>query len=266
MPRTVGDSAQRIAEKGREALRARMREAFAEAAAAHSDVLGLDEEKLEEMVSHAVERADGLQWRRALAAAATEELGIGLGEALGHPAVARAQSLVGAPSYEEGLAAIAEGKAPEPGSGVTGADAAQAGVREGKATEVAGARGSEAGGARGGETPTEPESIAVRIAAVHLDGPLELDGESQVTLTFSEDGLEVLRGSAGPRVARYSWSELQRVEVQPGRRSILRRRPVYPRVIVGAAGGEARFEVEGMDAEWLEQRLAPVVAKLAASG
>ena len=39
----------------------------------------------------AADRADGLQWRRALAEVAAEELGVTSPEALSHPAVARAQ-------------------------------------------------------------------------------------------------------------------------------------------------------------------------------
>jgi hypothetical protein len=103
---TLEPTAQRIAARGRDELIARLRPAFEEAARAHADVLELDDAQLEKMIQRAADRADGLQWRRALAAVASHELGISLGEALSHPAVARAQSIVGAPSYEEGLAAL----------------------------------------------------------------------------------------------------------------------------------------------------------------
>ena len=89
--------AQRIAERGRGALLERLRPAFEEAAATHSDLIELDSDELEQMIQRAADRADGLQWRRALASVATEELGIGLGDALGHPAVQRAQAILGAP-------------------------------------------------------------------------------------------------------------------------------------------------------------------------
>jgi hypothetical protein len=256
MARTVDDPAQRIAEKGREALVERLREAFEEAAAAHADVLELDEEKLEDMVARAADRADGLQWRRALATVAVDELGIGLGEALGHPAVAEAHRLVGAPSYEDGLAAVAEGRAPEPGTGTRYHEADHDDAEEADAT------GATAGGPAAGDA----EDLDIRIVAVHLDGPPELKGEAEVSLLFSETGLDVARGLSGTRLVHYDWSELNRIESQPGKRSVLRRRPVYPRVIIGATEGEARFEVEGIDAEWLEQRLAPAVARLAANG
>lgn len=98
--------AQRIAERGHEALVARMRKAYADAAAAHADLISLDDERIEAMVQAAAEHADGLQWRRALAEVGADELGISVSDALKHPAVTRAQSLAGAPSYEQSLAEI----------------------------------------------------------------------------------------------------------------------------------------------------------------
>jgi hypothetical protein len=98
--------AQRLAERGRDALVERLREAYAQAAEAHADVLSIDSDRLETIVQGAADRADGLQWRRTLADLASGELGISLTDALAHPAVARAQELVGAPSYEESLAAL----------------------------------------------------------------------------------------------------------------------------------------------------------------
>ena len=100
------EDAQRIADRGRDALLERLRPAFHETARRHADILKLDDAQIEEMIQRAADRADGLQWRRALAAIATEELGMSLGEALTAPVVARAQELAGAPSYEEALAAL----------------------------------------------------------------------------------------------------------------------------------------------------------------
>jgi hypothetical protein len=266
--RALENSAQRIAERGREALLERLRGAFEEAAAAHADVLELDDKKLERMIAGAADRADGLQWRRALAAVATEELGIGLGEALGHPAVARAQTIVGAPSYEEGLAAIAEGKPPEAGSArgvggvggeepaVEGAAAATAGA-EGAAGATAGAEGAMAAeGAEGGGLP-------VSVGVVHLDGLPELEGQGELELVFSEDGLEVIPASeAGERaaLASFAWNELRSVEVQPGRGRMLRRRSA--RLTLSTNRRRARFEARGADPAELTQRLAPALVKL----
>ncbi len=102
----VETQAQRIAARGREALVERMRNAYGDAAAAHADLVSLDDERIEAMVQAAVDRADGLQWRRALARVASDELGLSVPEALNHPAVTRAQELVGAPSYEQSLAEL----------------------------------------------------------------------------------------------------------------------------------------------------------------
>lgn len=102
----VETQAHQIAARGREALVERTRTAYSDAVAAHADVISLDDEHIEAMVQSAVDRADGLQWRRALADVAAEEFGISATEALSHPAVLRAQTLVGAPSYEQSLAEL----------------------------------------------------------------------------------------------------------------------------------------------------------------
>lgn len=110
--------ANRIAARGREALVERMRTAYSDAAAAHADLISLDDERIEAMVQSAAERADGLQWRRALAAVAADELGLSSTEALSHPAVVRAQALVGAPSYEQSLAELIARPVPLPAAAV----------------------------------------------------------------------------------------------------------------------------------------------------
>lgn len=124
---TEGDAAvqtlaEQIAARGREALVERLRTAYADAAAAHADIVTLDSERIEAMVQTAADRADGLQWRRALANVASEELGLSLPEALAHPAVTRAQELVGAPSYEASLAELIARPVPPPAPPVSQAD------------------------------------------------------------------------------------------------------------------------------------------------
>ncbi|MGA2926391.1 MAG: hypothetical protein ABSG43_10420 [Solirubrobacteraceae bacterium] len=114
MTETLEHTARRIAERGREALIERLRPAFEQAVARHADVLQLDPDQLDELVERAADRADGLQWRRALASVAIEELGIGLTDALAHPAVARAQTIIGAPSYEDSLAKLTPIEAESP--------------------------------------------------------------------------------------------------------------------------------------------------------
>lgn len=105
--------AQRLAARGRDALLERLRRAYTQAAEVHADVLSIDRERLDKLVQSAADHADGLQWRRALADVASGELGISLTDALAHPAIVRAQELVGAPSYEESLEALGERQVPD---------------------------------------------------------------------------------------------------------------------------------------------------------
>jgi hypothetical protein len=154
-------TAQRIADQGREALLGRLRPAFKEAAAAHADVIKLDDEQIEQMVQRAAGRADGLQWRRALAAVAVQELDIRLADALHHPAVVRAQELVGAPSYEEAIAemraVVAEREAQRGAAGeAAGAETHTAGETEAVAGEPVEPREAEVPGEA--EAPGEAET------------------------------------------------------------------------------------------------------------
>ena len=52
-------AAQAIAKAGRDELVERLRNAYHDAAAAHADLLAIDEGRLEQMVQHAADRADG---------------------------------------------------------------------------------------------------------------------------------------------------------------------------------------------------------------
>ncbi len=109
---SVQSLAEQLAARGHDALVEQLRLSFQQAAAAHADVVSFDGDRLEAVVQNFIPRADGLQWRRALAAVASERLGIDLTEALNHPAVARAQEIVGAPSYEESLAELVSRTSP----------------------------------------------------------------------------------------------------------------------------------------------------------
>jgi hypothetical protein len=111
---SVEQLSQLIAAQGREALVERLRAAYTEAAAAHADIVSLDERRLEALVENAANNADGLQWRRALAGVASRELGVSVAEALSHPAVVRAQTELGAPSYEQSLTELITHPIPPP--------------------------------------------------------------------------------------------------------------------------------------------------------
>jgi hypothetical protein len=148
--------AQRIAARGHDALVERLRVAYSDAAAVHADIVSLDDARIEMLVQAAADRADGLQWRRALAGVAAEELDLSIPEALAHPAVARAQTLVGAPSYEQRLAELIARPVP-PASG------------------------------NGGVSMGAPAGAPTSDVVAPTDGQLELDAEPESGLEDDTD-------------------------------------------------------------------------------
>ncbi|MGO9977361.1 MAG: hypothetical protein ACLP01_32060 [Solirubrobacteraceae bacterium] len=183
-------AAKTIARDGRDALVQRLRDAYREAATTHADLLKLDDERLEAMVQRAADQADGLQWRRALASVGAQQLGIPVARALTHPAVARAQELVGAPSYERELETLSQqtgawrppseddpGPGSSPGQATPGDGAQEArAVSEPEgddgapgtattATTGAGAAGATAAGAAGADLAVDADPGARAIAA-----------------------------------------------------------------------------------------------------
>jgi hypothetical protein len=262
MSDVIEDTAEQIAEQGREALVGRLRPAFKEAAAAHSDVLSLDDDQIEEMVQRAADRADGLQWRRALASVAQQELGIGLGEALAHPAVARAQAIVGAPSYEEALAAVTAGRAPE-AAAVTEARANEAEEAEEDLEPV---EEAQADGELETETAPEPElagppigeAETVKFNAVHVGGLAGLpQGATDLELHFSATGFGIVRGTQP--LGRIGWSEITAIEIPApsGRRR--RRQRADGTIVIRSGQGSATFEVPGVSPEELGEHLGPLL-------
>jgi hypothetical protein len=219
--------AERLAAHGRDALVERLRTAFADAAEAHADIVSIDSERLEALVQRSVDRADGLQWRRALAGVASEQLGIGLTEALRHPAVVRAQELVGAPSYEQSLAELIKRPGPT-------------------ADEP--------------DEPDEPDDEALKLTAIHLGGVANLPGSAEeVDLRLSGDGLDIARGG-DEILGRLSWSEIDALEV-PTARGRRRRQPGRARLIVRTGSGDASFEIPALSSDELLERIQPLLAR-----
>jgi hypothetical protein len=294
---TLEHTARRIAEQGRDALVARLRPAFEEAAAAHKDALPLDQEQLEQMVQQAADKADGLQWRRALASVATEQLGIGLGEALGHPAVARAQAIVGAPSYEEALGALPA--APAGNSAPVEKEAAEDAAEE--ATEPAYRAHDEPEGEEAEEDeewpedeelddedepePTEThapptaehvadepeeedeplgslheETDGLRIRAVHLGGIANLaPAEGDLELHISSVGLDILRGPEHTALGRLTWDEIVALETPELGGRFRRKRAPDAHLVIRSRQGSASFEIPGVSRQELEEHLAPLL-------
>jgi hypothetical protein len=264
MSDVIEDTAQQIADQGREALVGRLRPAFKEAAAAHSDVLPLDDDQIEEMVQRAADRADGLQWRRALASVASQELGIGLGEALAHPAVARAQTIVGAPSYEEALAAVTAGRAPEPAA-VTDTRTEEADEPEEADDDLESVEAAEdheleteAAPEHEHAAPPTNQGETVKFDAVHVGGLAGLpQGASDLELHFSATGFGIVRGTQP--LGRIGWSEITAVEIPTpsGRRR--RRQRADGTIVIRSGQGSATFEVPGVSPEELSDLLGPML-------
>jgi hypothetical protein len=170
--------ARRIAARGRDALIERLRIAYSDAAAAHADLISLDDERIEAMVQSAADRADGLQWRRALAAVAAEELGLSSSDALAHPAVVRAQSLVGAPSYEQSLAEMIARPVPLPVPATeNGSSAGGEEAEPGAAEPEADATEPEADTTEPEADTTEPQPDAAKPAAPVVPEPVSAQPE-----------------------------------------------------------------------------------------
>jgi len=250
------EAAQRIAKFGRDALVARLRPAFEQAAAAHADVLELSSEQLEQMVQQAADRADGLQWRRALAAVATGELGVGLAEALSHPAVARAQEIVGAPSYEESLAQLGM----RPRSRPEDDDEAAAAAEQPAGPEEVVASDEE-------ELPApEDEDLEValeepgpvRLAAVHLGGIANLEpGDVELQLLFSEVGLDIVKGQEEEPLGRLTWREIDTLQVAE-RGRWRRRRANASQLVVRTPNGDASFQIPAVTSDELNELIRPL--------
>ncbi len=276
------ESARRIAEQGRDALLARLRPAFAEAVSAHADVLSLDSDQVEQMVQRAADRADGLQWRRALASIATQELGVSLGEALSHPVVERAQEIVGAPSYEESLAKLGISAPTQGPSQSDGQEPATQPAEEAEAapeSEIEAASEPEVEAAPAPQAEAAPESVAtdpgqpdpapeptregdpepLRLAATHLGGIATLQtGEEGLELHVGAAGLDIAR-TPGRVLGRLRWREINALEVTPPKGLRRRRRPDRANLVVRTEHGDATFEVPAVSEDELRANIAPLV-------
>jgi hypothetical protein len=250
--------AQRIAERGRDALLERLRPAFEEAAQAHADLIQLDSDQLDEMVQRAAERADGLQWRRALASVASEELGIALGEALSHPAVAQAQTILGAPSYEDGLAELTAARDRSAANG--GGDGSEAEVVSEDAEELAVAEAeASVEMAEHDEVESRRSEPNVRVNATHVGGIASLTpDETGLELQLSDDGLDILR--EGDILGRLHWHEIDAIDV-PSPRGRRRRRKRDAQLVIKTSQGTATFSIPALAPDEFGELVAPVIER-----
>lgn len=250
----LDSTAQRLAERGRDALVARLREAYAQAARTHGDIVHIDEERLEELVQRSADRADGLQWRRALADVACDELGIGLVEALHHPAVVRAQELAGAPSYEDSLTELTGSRAAPPDPPPTTAPREPA-PQPAEPTKPAKQRPQKRPRS---DKPVPRSDSELRFAALHLGGVANLPtAEAGIDVRLSGDGLDIIRDQT-EIIGRLGWSDIDALEVASPR-GVRRRRASRARLVVRTSSGDASFEVPDFTGEELRERLNPLV-------
>jgi hypothetical protein len=106
----------------------------------------------------------------------------------------------------------------------------------------------------------EPETGALRVAAVHLSGIESLrQGESDLELRFSAAGLDVLKASSGAAIGRLKWSEVENVSFAKPRRGLRagRRQQVH----VQTTRGRASFELPGLSDRQLAEELEPLLAR-----
>ena len=279
MTDTLEQTAQGIADRGREALVDHLRPAFDRAAELHGDVMTLNAEQRERMVQHAVAHADGVQWRRALADVASRELGIDLVEAMSHPAVARAQAIVGAPSYEESLARldVPEDDEEAPAEPPIAQYEDEQPLEDEQATEEHPPMPElPQAAAPAWEAPEPaPEPVAepvpprvplpvdeLRIEAVHLGGVENLSaGEDDIELRVSGDGLDIIR-KPSEMLGRLSWLDIRELAVPaPGARLRLLRRESHAYLVVRADDGDASFEIRSQAPDELRAMLAPLAER-----
>jgi hypothetical protein len=265
----IEETARRIAELGNAALLRRLRPAFDHAAVTYASRITIRNDELEQMLEQAARRADAAIWRGALATVAIDELHIGLSEALEHPAVIRAQEIVGAPALDRAVFTAAPETSAEAlpeREALPETEALPEAVPETPAQPDELDARPEPEPPRDGSPPVEsglaPQTI--RLTAVHLGGIESLPrGGKYLELCFSDAGLDVVDAEGGDVIGRLRWDEIDALELPSGRNSLgRRRRRAHTQLVVRADRGEASFEIQGLADVELREHLAPIMARV----
>jgi hypothetical protein len=248
---------ERIAQRGREVVVERLRNAFAHQVATHDGGVDLDPERVERMVQEAAGRAGEALRRRSLAQAAMEELGIDLSEALAHPVLADVQELIDA----GGVASL---PAPEPLPEKSEGEPHHLDL--GADPEHAQPLPTERHEPYAEPVPMVADAQALRLSAIHVSGIETLyQGEDDLELRLSEAGLDVLKRSNGAAIGRLEWSEIETVVLPAPKRGLRNRR--RPRELhVSTDRGQAQFELPGLTDQELHEYLEPALARLSGVG
>jgi hypothetical protein len=271
MTMTSPSTAERIAQRGRLELLARLRSAFEDQARQTTGTVRLDPDELQRLVAEAAGRAGGALWRRSLAEGAIAELGIDLATAVEHPEVLRAHELVGAPPYEPPGTQAAE---PDPRAASTPEpELAEADPEPPAEPELAEADPEPPAEPEPAEADPEPpaapeppgpdqERETLRIAAVHTAGIESLRaGEPDIELRFSDAGLDVLKRSTGAAIGRLDWSDIDSIELLPPRRGLRVSRRKMQKLRVETDRGRASFELHGVTEDQLADYLVPLLER-----
>lgn len=231
-------AAEQIAQRGLQELRRRLQVAIAEQAAQDRSGIALSPAEIEELVSGAAQRAGAELWRRSLAQAGSEILGLELGAAIAHPAVRAAHEIVGAPPYDDSGAAVTSGAPAPPTPAV----------------------------APPPPMPAAPSSVsegagALRVEAVHMGGIDSLRvGERDLEIRLSADGIDVLKRSTGAAIGHLLWGEVESVQTPRTRHGLRRVQELH----VDTGRGRASFELPGVSEEQLADELQPLIDQLTA--
>jgi len=98
----------------------------------------------------------------------------------------------------------------------------------------------------------------LRVRAIHLSGVANLPSSRQVELRLSSAGLDIIR-TEGSIFGRMGWSEIEDLQVAPPRGRLRRRRA---RLVLRTQHGEALFEVPSLSSEQLRRQLEPLASNL----
>ena len=256
MSPSADPAAEQIAQRGLQELRHRLQTAIAGQAAQDANPIVFSAAELDELVSGAAQRAGAELWRRSLAQAGSEILGIGLGEAIVHPAVRTAHQIVGAPPYDEG-ATLRMGRAPsavEPAAPSAAADV----QREVQATSYMESSPPPAVVPPGEDADTPG---ALRVEAVHMGGIDSLRvGERDLEIRLSAEGIDVLKRSSGAAIGHLLWNEIDEVQTPRTRHGLRRVQELH----LDTPNGRASFELPGISEEQLAEELLPLIDELSA--
>ena len=268
MSPSADPAAEQIAQRGLQELRRRLQAAIAGQAAQDANAIVLSAAELDELVSGAAQRAGAELWRRSLAQAGSEILGIGLGEAIVHPAVRTAHQIVGAPPYDEG-ATLRTGRAPSaaepaaPGAGPDGPPGVQPPTRMEAAPRPDATPRMEATPPPGPEPAARDVDTpgALRVEAVHMGGIDSLRvGERDLEIRLSTEGIDVLKRSSGAAIGHLLWNEIDEVQTPRTRHGLRRVQELH----LDTSSGRASFELPGISEEQLAEELLPLIDELTA--